>query len=179
VASAAAVLQEGDPNLKVWPEEVKAILMASAFHNVEGSARLSDIDGAGGMEAWQALRIVIHPSNKRNSGNTTYYCPVGSWTTLTSFFAPAGTVVRAVIAWDTDPSYASYVTQPSSDLDLRVTNVPGGGTFSVYSSSNDNTYEIVEFTAPGGGIALDLQVDDWRCSEPSGYTFLGWAYTRR
>ena len=47
VTGAAGMLIQRDPWLGTWPEAVKSIQMTSAVHNVEGSSRLSDFDGAG------------------------------------------------------------------------------------------------------------------------------------
>jgi hypothetical protein len=40
-----------DADLKNWPTAVKAIIMASAVHNVEGDRQLSAQDGAGSIDA--------------------------------------------------------------------------------------------------------------------------------
>ncbi len=83
----------------------------------------------------------------------------------------AGNRVRAVIAWDTDPDYASYTTRPSADLDLWVIN-PSGAIAST-SLSWDNTYEIVDFTADYTG-QYTLRVVRVRCDADPRY--LGWAW---
>jgi subtilisin family serine protease len=51
VAGAAALLIARDLAYKEWPELAKATLMATAFNNVEGGRRLSEKDGAGGIDA--------------------------------------------------------------------------------------------------------------------------------
>ncbi len=50
VAAEAALLMQANSWLKTSPEAVKAIIMASAVHNIEGDSRLSDKDGAGGID---------------------------------------------------------------------------------------------------------------------------------
>jgi hypothetical protein len=177
VTAAAAVLQEAKPSLYTWPEEVKAILMATAWHNVEGLPgtphRLGELAGAGGIDAWKATQLAFGTDGSSGSGSYSPTCS-GTPTTLTTFAQSAGRRVRVVMVWDTDPTYANYPNQPSSDLDLRVTG-PGG--FAISSASNDNTYEIVAFTTPAAGL-YTVEVWDWRCSEPSGFTYLGWAWAR-
>lgn len=61
-------------------------------------------------------------------------------------FAYAGQKIRAVIAWNTTTSYIRYPSMPAIDLDLFV--YTPGGSLVASSASFDNTYEIVEFTAP-------------------------------
>ncbi|MGH8514066.1 MAG: S8 family serine peptidase, partial [Gammaproteobacteria bacterium] len=58
VAGAATLLQQRNSGFRVWPEAVKAILMASALTNIEGDRRLSEQDGAGQIVANRADDIV-------------------------------------------------------------------------------------------------------------------------
>ena len=58
VAGSAARLIQRKPFLGVWPEQLRAILMASATNNIEGPTRLSDVDGAGMMNVNSAVRIL-------------------------------------------------------------------------------------------------------------------------
>ena len=83
---------------------------------------------------------------------------------------PAG---AAAIVWDTDPNYGRYTSRPSADLDLWVRGP--NGTVVAISASWDNTYEIVDFTAPQTGT-YTMRVRKWRCS--SNPRWLGWAYHR-
>jgi hypothetical protein len=47
----AALLAQTAPALQAQPEVVRALLMAGAFHNIEGAAALSDRDGSGHIDA--------------------------------------------------------------------------------------------------------------------------------
>jgi hypothetical protein len=145
VTGAAALLINRAPALVAWPEAVKAILMASATHNLEGASRLSEYDGAGGLNVDLADSIA-------SSGNSYVVGKVQSGAPRSFnnyFYATAGQKVRAVIVWDADPNYPSYDIQPGMDLDLNVY-TPSGQWYG-FSSSWDNTFEIVEFTAPETG----------------------------
>ena len=51
VAGLAGLLIHRNSQLQTWPEVVKAIIMASAVHNIEGNQRLSEYDGAGVIDA--------------------------------------------------------------------------------------------------------------------------------
>ena len=118
--------------------------MTTAGHNIEGATRLSEIDGAGGMDiraafsladqawfGWQAL----------SSGNFPY---------IYSGYFYAGQTVRAAIAWDSNPA-GDYSTDPlDADLDLSVKDP--SGTLVASSSSWDNSFEIIEFEATTTGL---------------------------
>jgi subtilisin family serine protease len=166
VSGTAAVLVQRNPVLGVWPERLKAILMASAVHNVEGSARLSESDGAGMISAGRADEVASG-ANGANGGRFYSCANEPQLLNLSSVQVAAGTRVRAVIAWDANTADAQYANRPSADLDLRVVG-PAGTTF---SSSWDNTYEIVDFTAPATG-AYTIQVNKYRCDMS---TWLGYA----
>jgi subtilisin family serine protease len=166
VAGLVALLMHDNAELKEWPTAVKAILMASAMHNVEGDSRLSDEDGAGSIDASRAYTIAHH---HRDDGTTcwegscwwaidttnTYPAP-GDWL-YQHFYAEQGDLIRVAIAWwseaDSPPDYPTlgddaltsnfnlYVWDPDDDL------LPSG-----YSASWDNNYEIVQFSAPKTGL---------------------------
>jgi hypothetical protein len=166
VSGLVALLMHDNAELKTWPTAVKAILMASAMHNVEGDSRLSDEDGAGSIDASRAYTIAHH---HRDDGTTcwgwscwwgvnttsTYPAP-GNWL-YEHFYAEQGDLIRVVIAWwseaDPPPDYPTlgddaltsnfnlYVWDPDDEL------LPSG-----YSASWDNNYEIVQFSAPKTGL---------------------------
>jgi hypothetical protein len=136
------------------PEMIKAIIMTSAVHNVEGHSRLSDQDGVGGIDGALAFQIAEHgkygvaPDGWYES-RTVYN---GTWVdNRLHYYVPIskGQRVRAVLAYDSHPD-ANYENDVLfSDLDLRV-NRPDGTQISV-SASTDNSFEIVEFTADVSG----------------------------
>lgn len=164
VSALAALLIHRYFWLRTNPEAVKAIIMASATTNIEGAARLSDKDGAGGIDVSRALSIfekggwgykIIHnifdsndPTNPfRGSGSSYDY--TGSDFAIGNTYARAGELVRAVICWDSNPA-ADYSTDPlSTDFDLNI--ISPSGTLSASSVMFDNNYEIVQFTATETG----------------------------
>ena len=77
--------------------------------------------------------------------------------------------LRAAISWTADPSAPDHANRPSADLDLEVRGPSG----SVFSSSWDNTSEIVDFRAPTTGT-YEIRVINFRCARS---TFVGWAHT--
>lgn len=168
VAGGAALLMQRDSTLEAWPEIVKSILMATAVHNVEGDARLSDFDGAGGVDLDRADDIAR--SRNGDWGGVSYSCLSSTFLTVESVYLSAGDRLRAVIAWDNDPAYSLYDTQPSADLDLRL--YDPWGFIVTRSVSYDNTYEVVDYVATLSGYH-DVVVVKFRCD--SSPRWLGWA----
>jgi hypothetical protein len=168
VTGTAALMMDRHNTLWSWPEIVRAIIMASATHNIEGSTRLSELDGAGGIYSDYADDIV---SGARGRWfGTSYTCAASYTTQLTTLSLVAGPKARVVISWPTDPSYGSYTSQPSADLDLVIRDP--NGAFVASSASWDSTYEIVEFNPAVTGN-FTVEVNKYRCDVSPRY--LGWA----
>ena len=166
VAGSAARLIQRKPFLGVWPEQLRAILMSSAVNNIEGATRLSDVDGAGMIAVNPAVRIL---DNNRHGGRHVNCGTFGPSQVVSSTALHEGQRLRAAISWTADPSAADHANRPSADLDLEVRGPSG----SVFSSSWDNTSEIVDFRAPTTGT-YDIRVINFRCARS---TFVGWAHT--
>jgi hypothetical protein len=169
VAGEAALMLEIDPNLAGKPEAMRAMLMASAVHNLEGDARLSEYDGAGGIDAYSAYLDVLNGRYAQMEINPT------TWTSYDySFYASAGEPIACAIAWTSHPN-ASYTSDPLlTDLDLRLYNPSSGLVRS--STSSNNSYEIVRAIADESGT--------WKCrvskysSSGSTWEYLGIAVDR-
>ena len=133
--------------------------MASAVHNIEGASRLSDKDGAGGLQAKAAYDSVVNGWSSYFRDNS-----LGSCRTVT-FNVTTGQIVRFAICWLVDS------TLPG-DIDL-VLKDPGAVPVAT-SASFDNNFEIVEFTASSTGV-YTAKV----CPKTFGIGFrpnFGWAY---
>jgi hypothetical protein len=148
VTGILALLMQRVPTLQVAPAAVRAIIMATAAHNIEGDARLSGKDGAGQVVADWADDVA-----QRNS-------TAGSWSYMNYNAASAnpqewtlslvaGKPTRVVVAWDNDPDMDSYLSQPPGDVDMQV--LDPSGTVVASSASFDNSYEIVYFTPATSG----------------------------
>lgn len=158
VSGAAALLQQRDAMFELFPEGVKAVLMASAIHNIEGATRTSDRDGAGGLVVDNADNIFRGVTGDWDGRLET--CDEGNAHVVTTMQLRAGLRTRAVLVWGTEGNYGRYALEPSADLDLDVW-APGG--VRVASSGTwENSYEIVEFTPSVSG-PHDLRVFDFRC----------------
>ncbi len=165
VTGSAARLVQRKPLLGVWPEQLRAILMASAVRNVEGDTRLSDVDGAGMIAVNSAVRIL---DDNGHGGEHVDCATFGGSKTVATVDLRQEQRLRAAISWTTDPSASDHASRPSADLDLQVRG-PGG---SVFSSSFDNTSEIVDMRAPQAG-SYEIRVINFRCARS---TFVGWAH---
>jgi hypothetical protein len=149
VSGEAALLMHRQSQLTSWPEAVKAAIMAGAIHNIEGASRLSDRDGAGGIDCSIADDTI---ANNRWWANTVTYGDFPKTYVLSGI--PAGKKVRVVAAWDSHPPdlhppYGTINDPLQSDFDLVIYD-PNGEQVEV-SSSYDNNYEIGQFTTEMSG----------------------------
>jgi subtilisin family serine protease len=160
VAGIAAQLLEQDQSLVYWPELTKAIIMASAIHNVVPNTIEYDEDpnvvyhpyfypvdkyeGVGTVDAYAAYQCV------EEGDYTLQWRPNDDPFYIAQFHADAGQKVRFAINWLAHTDYnggGDYGLY--ADFNLRVYSpMP---IISYYSSSHTNPWEIVEFTAPLSG----------------------------
>lgn len=141
-AALAADMIQAQPALATEPERIKSIMMATALHNIEGDARLSDKDGVGAIDLTAALISVErgHSDDRPIDSATTF--PI----TYTQY-AYKGERVRFVINWQSNPT-ADYTSDPLPvDLDLIALRADGVTVMGT-STSAANSFEIVDFIAP-------------------------------
>jgi subtilase family serine protease len=152
VAGIAALMIEKRPALRFWPEAVRAILMATAWNNIEGASSLSSRDGAGGVDARAAYHVTARGNASHRFGTLTPSMFSGSaFYTAQSTYAYAGEKVRAVLAWDSKPDGGPTYSNDNlkADFDLYVYRPTGLVVGLSYSTLN--SFEVVEFTAPETG----------------------------
>lgn len=171
VTGVVALLMQRNSSLSSLPEAVKAILMTTAIHNIEGNARLSEYDGAGGIVADRADDVARRVNG--NWGSRSYTCSTSTTLDVANMSLTAGVRTRATIVWPNDPNYSSYASQPGADLDLQV--ISPSGSVVASSASWDNTYEIVDFRPSVSGN-YRLRVRRTRCSYNP--RRLAWAWRR-
>lgn len=192
VAGLAALLINRNWSLNTWPEAGRAIIMASATHNIDGPTGIpsgQDLrDGAGGINA--ALADTV--AQTRNFSdvdpcagscwwgigiyNTSF--PVGTYL-YRYFTANKGDFVRVAIAWWSNADCSAInncnFDRLDTDLHLGVLGPNGQWVPGAWSASWDNNYELVEFVAPQTGT-YRIAVYKQRADEPSNY--LGIALVR-
>ncbi|HEX6810261.1 MAG TPA: S8 family serine peptidase [Planctomycetota bacterium] len=148
----AALLAQADTALQAQPEAVRALLMAGAFHNVEGAARLSDRDGAGHIDA-----AASHSALARGQLHRTVLTPASFTAGVYDVTIPlvANDETRICAVWFSlaNSSYSTDVLQ--MDLDMTVW---FGATLVASSASQANAFEIVQFVpAFTGSYTVRLQ----------------------
>jgi hypothetical protein len=168
VAGVASLLMDAVPSLKYYPESVKAIIMAGAINNVEGSAALSDRDGVGGVNALSSTVILSN-----NNYTWRYVTPssfdANGYITIDMGWVEAYHRVKVALVWDSNPS-SDYTTDPlKADLDL---NVVGPGV-NAWSSRWDNSYETLDFTAPFAGN-YSIKIKNFRFNGANEYVAVAW-----
>lgn len=167
VAALGADLMQAKSTLVNYPEAAKALIMATALHNIEGSARLSDKDGTGGVDFTAALTSAEreHFDGRSISSSTTY--PI----TFT-VHAYQGERVRFVTTWDSNPT-SDYTSDPlPADLDLYAYRA-NGTTIVTSSTSSYNNFEIVDFIAPATETYV-IKVTNASYTGSSTYLGSGW-----
>ncbi|MFN0060257.1 MAG: dockerin type I domain-containing protein [Planctomycetota bacterium] len=155
-------------NITILPELTKAVMLATALHNIEGSTRLSEQDGTGGVDARAAVQMAEEDF-------------IHDWRSVTPATLPysifmqcgAGERVRAVICWDSNPS-SDYSSDPlQADIDLSAWGPTG--TFVASSTSIANPFEIVDFTATTAGL-YEFRVVNFSFTGTSEYIgFAAWS----
>ena len=144
VVGTALLMQQRNPELKVWPEATKAIIMATAIQNIEGSRVFSDKDGAGRIRSdlavdWAGKVMGDSPQVKYTEFNPSTY---GTQDELT-FSRPLNGRLRCTLVWDADSAGIDHQT----NLDLRVVRA-STGTVIASSTSLSNAFEIVDVDVP-------------------------------
>jgi hypothetical protein len=174
VSGQVALLMQRDDSLKLFPETLRTVIMASAINNIEGESRLSERDGAGGIDLHMADEVL------ENNWHTSLYLTPASFDADDNYDltmpVQAGERVRAVIAWNSNPA-ADYSTDPlDADLDLYVLDPDGALLLGdgQYSESFDNNFEIVEFDAPKTGD-YTLRINKHRFDGASEEVGVAWA----
>ena len=171
VAGLAADLIQANPSLRIFPESVKALILAGATDNIEGAARLSEFDGAGGVNAFTSYTSVVNNRFTWRSVLASSF-DVNGDITIDMGWVNAGQRVKVALVWDSNPT-SDYVNDPlNADLDLYVV---GPSQFQV-SASWDNSYEVVDFTPAISG-PFQIKVHKYRFDGFNEYFAAAWSLT--
>jgi len=140
VAGAAALIMQQAPELRAWPEAVKAILMASALNNIEYDWIMEGRDGAGGVDVQEAAtKVAKRHTFSAGMLDASVFDAQGDF--YIHFHLPIADKARAVIVWSVDPNDSSYPQRPGADLDLYWLDSQGNEI--THSESGDNNFEVV------------------------------------
>jgi len=135
----AALIASGDPRLLAEMTTVKAVLMASAWHNVQGDPVLSDRDGVGGVHAAAAWATVRDEQWWHDEVLESDF-PGGVLDVPVDL--RAGDATRVVALWFSNPNDA--LSTDVLDMDLDMTVLGPDGAVLASSVSAFNPFEIVE-----------------------------------
>jgi hypothetical protein len=149
VVGGSLLLFQELPALRMEPELLRALWIATAWHNVEGATALSDADGAGAIDAFAAHSVLaagryafgtLVPEDFASGGKD---FPVE---------LVANNRARLVVSWDSlagaGPSYAPDVLNCKLDLQLIP---PGGGAPIATATHPSAAWRILELTPPVTG----------------------------
>ncbi len=196
VAGLAALLADRAPALYEAPEALRAIIMATAWNNIEGPTGIPtglDLkDGAGAIDASSADAVATigytdaqpypYPACQwpcwwSDSVTSSDFDPYDNYRVY-QFMAKAGERVRVALTWDSNAlgAVGDYAMDPlQSNFDLVIFDpdmiiAPGG-----YSGSWDNSYELVDFYALKTG---DYTIGVYKRSMNETSNWIGLAWTK-
>jgi hypothetical protein len=169
VAGLAADLIQVNSSLRIFPESLKALILAGATDNIEGAAGLSEKDGAGAVNALTSYTSTIN-NRYRWFDVVPSSFDANRDLTIDMGWVNAGQRVKIALVWDSTPT-SDYLTDPlKADLDLYVF---GPNQFQG-SASFDNSYEVVDFTATQSGN-FQIKVKNFRFDGFNEYVGVAWS----
>ncbi len=191
VAGGAAMLFEQRSSLSEAPEAVKAILMASAIHNVEGNPTLvndpptgtSDVrDGAGAVNLAEAYRIVASnwwETAWVNLTSTSHFDPNGWYLFPKQITGVKNTErVRAAIAWNS-AAPSPYSSELKTDLNLWLVRLDSAGNeIEIVSTSLSatNSVESLDYFRSTAPTTTDYRLKIQKASSTESSNVLGIAW---
>lgn len=171
VGGIASLVQDRNNAFYSRPEGVRAVVMATAWENVDGGRlnltdKVDDKDGVGEVSAARAV-LLADPSNKKDGGQAasargfdygTMSFPGDfsrNWYNETyNVSLPPYSALQAVLAWSATSTCRNYqqggdcgTVTPDNDLDLYLYE---GGTVQATSVSSHNAYEYIYYYNPTG-----------------------------
>jgi len=169
----------GGCNVSCWPSAGMAVMMATAWNNIEGSSRLSGQDGAGGIDGLAAVRAAqngqIHNVTATPASFTSGASSCGGTYYVHEITLQAGIKTRVALAWHSYAANSTSTPTLRADLDLAVYSGSNcSGSALGFSSSINNNFEIVEFTPATTGT-YSLRVNDYTFTGSSEWMSLAWS----
>ncbi|MBI4331043.1 MAG: S8 family serine peptidase [Chloroflexi bacterium] len=184
VTGAIASLFHRKPSLEGKPEAIKAILMASAIHNIEGSPvnqlGVDDTDGAGAIDLELADYMAQFAKYQWAQVNLTSDFPGGWYTTSPEFWGAPGKRVRVAINWDSNvPADYWYFSNLDTRLYLEIHRLDQQGQeveLVATSLSDVDNFQLVDFYP---AVAANYRAKVFRAysSETSNYLGIAWLVT--
>ncbi|MBI5206595.1 MAG: S8 family peptidase [Candidatus Firestonebacteria bacterium] len=168
VSGGAALLMSRNSTLTIWPEAIKAILMASAVHPTFISTFLNYRVGAGVIDLSVADSIV---SNNRYMVATKYSSnPNFEY----SFYVNYGQKFSVFLVWDSHPDNNHPPTGDPLQTDYDMILYSPDGVSKLYSFSIERNFEYVRYTANQTGW-WKVKVSAFKFD--GSYEYIGLAWT--
>ncbi|MCL6449668.1 MAG: S8 family serine peptidase [Acetobacteraceae bacterium] len=172
VAGEVALMISYQNWLRVWPEVLRSMVMASATHMVYGTIANGntphDQEGCGTIVADNAYWDLAAGQTAALSSTTS-----GEFPKIVTIPANAGEKIRVVVNWDSHTNWHSDPNMDTltADLDLHIYD-PNGNWVNA-SASWDNNYEMVEFVAAMAGN-YQARIIAWRYDDGLEYIGVAW-----
>ena len=184
-AAITTLLMDKNSSLKIWPEAIRAILLATAdYQNADGANWAAALDGRDGPGLINA-KYAYWTAGRRQTDTTPQY-RAHDYGSLTSSSFAAGFLkekwyaksvggskskIRVLFTWNSKTD--GTTSDLDADLDLWV--YSPSNTLIAVSQSWDSSYEFVEFAAPTAGT-YKIKIKGY--SVPSDlFTYFGVAWT--
>lgn len=150
VAGIAAQVIARVPSLALRPEGTRAIIMAGAINRsaMPDGSRNADHEGTGTASALWANRLLTDGDGAWGGyrlGDMT-----AGQTVTQDISVLAGQKVKVAVSWNSHSTGSTAADQLLADFDLRIVQADGS---TLGSSTFDNNYEWIEFTASATGTA--------------------------
>ncbi|MDF2188381.1 S8 family serine peptidase [Paraflavitalea sp. CAU 1676] len=200
VAGSAAILQSLSPQLKVYPEAIRAVLMAGAKRNVDGGLWYADLketpkvdqkDGTGALNIYESIKIAKKPYQPKKVAldkgwdcgrfDAAGFGPDKFSTRVWKITVPKDKKhVKVTLAWNSTTNYFKiwgfeFLKNTTLDMDFDLLVYDEKGTLVAASSSYDNSYEIVDYIAKGGET-LTVKVKSYAI-KPGAWSYFGIGWT--
>jgi hypothetical protein len=187
-AAISAVLMSANTSLKVWPEAIRAILLATAnYQDSDGATWSTGSDGKDGTGMTNTL-YGYYTAQRRETGSSAQYRAHDYGSIRHADFAAGyfnktwkaytGTTlsrIRVALTWNSKTTTAAGSPTSSvldADLDLRV--YDPDGVWVATSASWDSNYEFVEFTPSKIG-EYTIKIRGWTVpADFSSYYGIAW-----
>jgi Subtilase family len=160
-ASIAALLMSHNPSLKIWPEAIRAIMLATAnYQGADGADYSLTSDGADGVGMLNA-QYGMWTAGRRETGTTSQfrahdYGSMSASSFSGGFFTKSwkaqtyttSSRIRVALTWNSKVTASSSGAPISSvlDADLDLWIYDPDGNLVVFGSSWDSSFEFVEFS---------------------------------
>jgi len=146
----AALLMERDPKLKLQPQAIKAMIMASAWHQIE-AALVGNKDGVGQIHALAADAIARSGASRLSYGNLKSTSFDSNGNLDIKLRLEGSNMTRVVLSWLSDPASSSPYTPNTLKMDLDLYVLDPANKQVASAVARNRGFEIVRFLPQRSG----------------------------